>query len=295
MTTASHHPSTEELKSRLKVSAYDSVSSLLLAALVMVSGAVLLMFLIWLTTVLIWTKPSIPVEFIEYEGRGDHAEGFEFDPEPPGLEDLPEVAEPTLQTSLEAVTDVLSTQAAAFDPTSTNVGVMGKGGGMGDRRQPGPLGKGRQVVPPWERWEIRFTSSSIEEYRKQLDFFKIEVAAFGGSPQIDYIFNVAKKPPDKRAQTNPKDEQRVRFTWKGGVLLGYDKQLLGEAAIRTSGRVVCQFYPKEVYDDLHRLEFQSGREPEEWLRTVFGVRKGGGGYEFFIIQQLFRPAPPKRT
>lgn len=295
MTSVSHE-STAELKERLKVSSYDSVASLLIAALVMVGGAVLLLFLIWLTTVLIWSTPSIPVEFIEYEGRGDHAEGFEFDPEPPGLEDLPEVVEPTLVTSLEAVTDVLSTQAAAFDPTSTNVGVMGKGGGMGDRRQPGPLGHGRQVVPPWERWEIRFTSSSINEYRKQLDFFKIELAAFGGSPQIDYAFNVAKARPDTRKLTNPKEEQRIRFTWKEGVLLDYDKQILGSAGIRTAGRVICQFYSKEMYDELHRLEFQSGRPPEEWLKTVFGVRKAGGGkYEFYIIQQLFRPAPPKRA
>lgn len=295
MSTAAEH-SAEELKAKLKVSNYDTVASLLVAALVMVSGAVLLLFLIWLTTVLVWTKPSIPVEFIEYEGRGDHAEGFEFDPEPPGLEDLPEVAEPTLQTSLEAVTDVLSSQAAAFDPTSTNVGVMGKGGGMGDRRQPGPLGEGRQVVPPWERWEVRFTSSSINEYRKQLDFFNIELAAFGGAPQIDYCFNVAKTPPETRKETDPKKEKRVRFTWKEGVLKQYDQQILSQAGIATRGRVICQFYPQEMYDELHRLEFQSGREPEEWLRTVFGVRKQSGGrYEFYIIQQLFRPAPPPRV
>ena len=292
MTTV-EHPTASEVRHSLKVSSYDNVASLLIAALVMVGSAVLLLFLIWLTTVLVWSTPSIPVKMIEYEGRGDHAEGFEFDPEPPGLEDLPEVAEPTLTTSLEAVTDVLSTQAAAYDPSSTQVGVMGKGGGMGDRRQPGPLGHGRKVIPPWERWEIRFTSTSINEYRKQIDFFKIDLASFGGTPSIDYAFNVAKAKPDTRKETDPKKEQRVRFTWKGGPLLAYDKQILGMAGIRTRGRVVCQFYPKEMYDELHRLEFQSGREPEEWLKTVFGVRKlGGGRYEFHIIQQLFRPAPP---
>ena len=63
------------------------------------------------------------------------------------------------------------------------------------------------------------------------------------------------------------------------------------AGIKTGGRVVCQFYSKEMYDELHRLEFQSGKPPEEWLKTIFGVRPKGGGYEFYIIEQFFRPAP----
>ena len=58
-------------KADLKVSAYDNVAGLLIAMLVMVGGAVLLLFIIWLTTVLTWGTPSVPVEFIEYEGRGD--------------------------------------------------------------------------------------------------------------------------------------------------------------------------------------------------------------------------------
>lgn len=288
MTTVDH---TQLDHADLRVSPYDRVASLLVALLVMVGGAVLLLFIIWLTTVLTWSTRSVPVEYIEYEGRGDHAEGFEFDPEPPGLEELPEVAEPSLQASLEAVTDALSTQAASFDPTSVNVGVMGKGSGMGDRRQPGPLGHGRKVVPPWERWEVRFTSSSIDIYKKQLDFFEIELSAFGGAPQIDYAFNFTKNPPDTRQITNPREEQRIRFTWKDGVLLAYDKQILGSCGIKTAGRVVCQFYSKEMYDELHRLEFQSGRPPEEWLKTIFGVRRKAGGYEFYIIEQYFRPAP----
>ena len=278
----------------LRVTAYDRVASLLIALLILIGLVCAILFIIWLTTVLVFTQKSVPVQMIEYEGRGDHAEGFERDLEPPGLEELEEVQEPALEATLEAVTDVMSTQAAALDALDTDAKITGKGSGAGDSRRPGPLGEGRNVVPPWERWEIQYSTTSINVYARQLQGFGIELGAAGGSNTVDYATNLTKPRPDRR--TGPADaEQRIYMTWRSGPLKAFDEQLLQRAGAQTAGRIVMQFYDEQLVRHMESLEFANAGEsqpPETWLKTVFGVRPKGNGYEFYIIEQLFRPAPP---
>ena len=69
-----------------------------------------------------------------------------------------------------------------------------------------------------------------------------------------------------------------------------------KARIGTQRRLVLQFYPVETRTMLLRLEAENGRDEghtdaREFLRTIFGVRPAGRGYEFFVINQFYRPAP----
>ncbi|MCU0983058.1 MAG: hypothetical protein MUF25_28185, partial [Pirellulaceae bacterium] len=61
----------------------------------------------------------------------------------------------------------------------------------------------------------------------------------------------------------------------------------------TQRRMVLQFYPKETEMKLLRLEAENakGRDARAFLKTIFGVRPAGSGYEFFVIDQFFRPPP----
>ncbi len=281
----------------LRTDAYDSVSSLLIALLIMVGVCVGAMFVIWLTSRLMFTYRTVPVELVEYAGRGDHAAGFARDMEPPGPEELEEeMYEPQMEATLEAVTDVVTTQASALDAIATAAEVTAKGGGgLGDSRGPGPEGEGRSdIIPPWERWEIRYTTSGLDPYARQLDFFKIELAAAGGTPLVDYAFNLAKAKPDRRTG-KPEDEKRMYMTWQNssGPLAAFDRQLLAKAGVNTQRRLVLQFYPRETELKLLRLEAENarGRDAREFLKTIFGVRSAGSGYEFFVIDQFFRPPP----
>jgi hypothetical protein len=243
-----------------------------------------------------FTQTTIPIELLEYAGRGDHAEGFERDMEEPGLEELEEMYEPQVETSLEAVTDIVSTQAAAFDMIENAANATSRGeGGMGDSRGPGPLGEGRSdIVPPWDRWEIRFTTAGIAAYAAQLDHFDIELGTMGGgSPNVEYAYNLTKARPDRKTGA-PDEEKRLYMTWKGGgPLAAYDKQLLERAGINTNRRIILQFYPRETEMMLLRAEAEAGRghDPREFLKTIFGVRSARSGYEFYVIDQFFRPAP----
>lgn len=87
------------------------------------------------------------------------------------------------------------------------------------------------------------------------------------------------------------------MTWRTGTLKEFDRSILARAGIRTAGRLVMQFYPKETEDMLAGLEQENaqGRHPREYLKTVFGVRSAGGRYGFYIIEQRFRPAPAARA
>jgi hypothetical protein len=85
------------------------------------------------------------------------------------------------------------------------------------------------------------------------------------------------------------------MSWRGGSpLAAFDRQLLGRAGIKTDRRMVLQFYPKATEDQLEVLEAENGRghTAKQFLKTIFGVRPKGGGYEFFVIDQYFRPGPP---
>jgi len=291
-------------RAELRVSAYDKVASLLIALLMVVGFFVLLLFIIWLTGRLLFTKAPIPVELLEYAGRGDHAAGFERDMEEPGMEEMEELMEPQVEATLEAITDVVSNQAAAFDAIAMSAAASSKGSGMGDSRPPGPLGEGvTDVIPPWERWEIRFSTAGIDVYARQLDHFKIELgAAGGGMSKVDYAYDLAGSPP-KHRQGNPEEEGRMYMTWKGGgPMAAFDRQLLGRARIKTDRRMLLQFYPKPTEQMLQNVEFQAAADehgitppeldPRILLKTIFGVRSvRGGGYEFHVIEQYFRPPP----
>jgi hypothetical protein len=280
----------------LKVSRYDRVAAWLVSLLVLVGLTATVLFIIWLTSVLVLRRVSKPIQMIQYPGRGDHAEGFERDAEPPGLEEVDIVLEqPSLEAALEAVTNLASTVAASADTFETDSLLTSRGSGRGDSRPPGPEGEGDNVVPPWERWEIRYTTASLEEYARQLDYFGIELGAVGGSKLIDYVYNLSRNPPSHR-QGPSKEEKRVYLTWRSGTLREFDLQLLARAGVATQGRIVMQFIPEEVYNELHRLEFENAgdRPPTEWLRTIFGVRPAGRGFEFYIISQTFRSAPASR-
>ncbi len=279
----------------LRVSAYDNVASLLIATLILVGITVTVLVIIWYTMQNWTTQVSIPVELLEYAGRGDHAAGFERDMEAPGLEELEEMIEPQIEAALEAVTDVVSTQAAAFESLDMS-GVTSAGeGGMGDSRGPGPEGEGRSdIVPPWERWEIRFATSGLNAYARQLDSFGIELGAAGGAPQVEYAYNLAKAKPDTKKGL-PDKEKRLYMSWQNAnsAMAAFDRQLLGKAGIKTQRRLVLQFYPKDVEMNLLQLEAEKGRgkDPRTFLKTIFGVRAAGRGYEFYVIDQFFRPVP----
>jgi hypothetical protein len=279
----------------LRVSLFEQVSGMLMAVLVLLGFITLLLFIVWLGSRLIWQPQPVQVEVLEDVGgggSGSAAGTTEQQLDEPSPEELPEVTETKFEDTINTVSELVSSQTEVLESLegSTSLG-QGQGTGTGDGRGPGPGGPGTSDgIPAWERWEVRLNANSLTIYAQQLDFFKVELGvAGGGSPNVDYIANLSSPQPRKRVG-KPQDEKRVRFLQKSGPLRDADRELAQKAGVNVQGRVVFQFYPKETYDKLLRLENQQmgKRRIKEVQKTIFGVRGNPGNWDFYVISQTYR-------
>ncbi len=231
----------------LKVSAYDRVASLLVALLIMVGLSVGILTVIWITTRVFSRPAATEMYLVEEEPGSDNPEGAARDINEPGIEEL-DLAEPDVQDTLAAVTDAVSSVAASLDAIE---GAMAtRGSGSGDNRQQG----GGDQIPRWQRWEVRYLNTTLEAYVKQLEFFGIELAAMGGGRStVDYA-KFQRGKPESRSLKPGEDDERLYFIWQGGRFREQDRSLLAQAGINATGRVVCQFYPPDVENQLAVLE-----------------------------------------
>ncbi len=275
----------------------DQVASLLMSLLVIIGLVVVLLFVVWLTQTFTWSAGDIQIEEERVAGRGDHAEGFERDIEPPGVDEVEELAEPTLADTLEAVTDAVTSVAASLDSIDSNSELSVDGSSRGDSRPPGPLGEGDDIVPRFERWELKFQSKGLQPYAAQLDFYKIELACVGGGEAtVDYASSLSSS-PQKRSGTSSEENKltRLYFMWRQeGPLKQFDRQLLEQAGVKTGGRQLLKFIPKELEDQLAQTEMKYAisnghATAKEIAKTIFESQASpSGSYAFVVIEQRYR-------
>lgn len=282
-------------REKLRISKFDVVTSFFMALILFIGAFVTMLFIIWLTSR--WSFAPRPIEPIieNPAGRGENPEGFERDFEPPGAEEVEELMEPTLQDTIEAVTDAVSSVAASLVTTDTAATASTSGTGAGDSRPPGPEGEGEDIIPRFERWQLNFTAKSIKAYAQQLDFHKIELGAIGGSIQgVDIASNLAGS-PKKSLIVDTASEKRLYFMWTTpSPLMQFDRQLLTQAGVSLAGnRQMMKFIPKNLENELAviELEYAKGKGHQsvtEIAKTVFENKPEGSGYKFEVISQRYR-------
>lgn len=245
---------------------------------------VFLLFMLWLTTRKTSATSQIAVEYLDELPGGDPAFADGRDFEEPSVEDMQDLAMADSTELLDALTDVTSSMEASAEAPGGN-SYESK---SGERRRAGQ--GGNASVPRWERWEVRFNTTSLTAYAKQLQSFGIELAAVGGGrDQIDYASRLDKSKPDTRAGPTA-SEKRLYMSYRSGQLKAFDQQILAKAGVPTRGRMVLQFYPRQLENNMAALEMQKagGRSLKEIRKTVFRVRKAGAGYQFEVIEQRYK-------
>ena len=280
-------------REKLRISKFDTVTSLFLSLILFIGAFVLMMFIIWMLSGKPKPKPLAPL--IENPaGRGENPEGFERDFEPPGAEEVEELMEPTLADTIEAVTDAVSTVAASLTTTDTNAVATTAGTGAGDSRPPGPEGEGDDIIPRWERWQLTYTAKNPTEYAKQLDFFKTELGAFGGGENAIYSAGGLAGSPKGKKNPKPDTEKRLYFSWKSATPLAqYDRQLLGKAGVPIGGKNIVRFIDKDhenflAHEELNYAKEKGFTEVGQIAKTVFEYKAGGDGYEVIVVSQRYR-------
>jgi hypothetical protein len=289
-------PAGDRPRAKLSVSSFDRAASGIITSLVTVGAIVGCLALVFFANKFTSTEAPIaiaPVEATSPTGNG----GFGTDPEPPGTPDAPELSEPQLGETLDALmsSDVLdavaTSDAVISDQTVEATGpASGRGNGLGDARQPGPGNDGViERVPRWERWKIRFEPDTAEDFVAWLDQYKIRVGVLGrdnkvhvawgfsgGSPQIE-----AAEPLAYAAwgQTIPADGPMPQLT----------SDLARAAGILNLGRIALLFYPFEVESLLWTMEGERNKsgDANKIRETVFTVIRDGSGFKFQVVDQKY--------
>lgn len=289
--STSAHPT--DRGNELRVSAYDNVAGLLLALLILIGLAVVLLFVIWLSSRVFAVPQAVPVVMEDVGGgREDGVLGESLELDAPDAEEISkeaELPEPQVEKTLSLVDDAIGLLQADLDDPALTEEIESGGGGKstGDGRRVGlGSGDGPAGIPRFNRWEIYFQEgSTLESYAEQLDFFGIELGVVGGGDQVLYALRLAQPKPERRSGPSAA-EQRLYMSWRQGDLKRADTTLLQRAGIDAQGKIALQFYPPEVENQLAQLETGfAGRAPSQIRKTRFGVRGEAGRYEFYVIDQ----------
>jgi hypothetical protein len=288
-------------------SAYDRVSSMLLAV---VLGALIVvgwLSIIAATTSAYQARVTQPIEVIEVSGGGggtpegkqasveeinvaggeaaekasnNEEEATEF--EEPSVENRPAAM---LDTVTEAAQDLAEVDVAQVMPNGGKI-ASGKrrskigNGGPGYGSGPGDGGVRRE-----DRWSIGYkTGQSADEYARQLDYFGVELAIRSGNSLV-YVSNFSAPQPTRRSGSGA-DDKRLYFVWQGQGRKESDIALLAKAGLQVGEDVIFQFYSARTESILEQLEVRyKGKQPAEIRKTRFGVVPSGNGYAFEVLSQ----------
>jgi hypothetical protein len=283
----------------MRANSVDRVSSLLTSLLVLVGIAVALLGLLFFLRMASSNAEVIQLEPERISGRGDNAPGFERDFDPPTPDEVEQLNEPAMESTLQMVSEAINNISDVMESLES---ANSSANGRGDSRQAGPEGEGDDLVPRHERWDLKFQARDKRGYAVQLDFFKIELGAYGGtSPNVDYVSNLASQPTKRTG--SPKADKRLYFlSITEGVLKQYDKQFLQSAGVNLGSRPPIKFIPPETEELLAQAEaryYKEKRNPNiriaEIAKTVFECRPAsvGKGFEFVVVDQRYRNAGKK--
>ncbi len=276
----------------LHVSLYDRVASWLVALLIFVGVTVFCLFVIWLTNRLSPPLVAVPIQAENLGGSPEGVLGDSLQLDAPDAEEISreaELEEPQIEQTLALVETVVAAHLAELDDPQLSddpeSGKAGKSEGTGDNPALGEGGGSVGGVPRYKRWIIHYEASSLEEYARQLDFFKIELAAVGENG-VEYASALSQARPRRRTAGRNAQENRLYMSWTEGSLKKFDLQLLRKAGINPQGKIILQFYPPEVEAQLAQLEVAfRGHQPKQIRRTYFKVQRSGSGYRFVVVDQ----------
>jgi hypothetical protein len=209
--------------------------------------------------------------------------------------DASEAETPSEQTEIEATLEAaveLSDAAAQQVQQQFDVGIQstGKpGSAKGTGRAPLGFGPGTGGLPREQRWFVRFGDrAAVDEYARQLDFFKIELGALLPDGRLAYLSKLSTPKPQARFVQTGANEKRLYMTWQGGERRGADVELFKRAGIDiTAETTVFHFYPPELESRLATLEKEyRNKNVKQIRRTYFSVDTEGAGYKLKVTRQL---------
>lgn len=282
----------------MRVTQYDQVSSSLMAVVLALIIAVIWLSVVWFTNRLPQTESEVALEMVDLAGGAEDGSPDESllveSPEDP-VEDPSQIDTPEEENQVEEMLDSVvelsdkATQQVQQQTQTdlTSSGKMGSAAGTGKRAL--GFGPGKKGLPREQRWFIKFSDrGSLNDYAKQLDYFKLELGALLRNGQMIYLSNVSSEKPVVRTASSGADEKRLYMTWQGGERRTSDISLFKKAGHDVTGAILFHFYPKETENRLLQIEKQyRNKNFDEIRRTYFVVRGDRSGYSFEVTRQTY--------
>jgi hypothetical protein len=270
---------------------YDAVWS---AMIVIVSGLAITVFfliMLWLSNRPVAPPAEPPIIWVEDPGGdpdGAPDETFQLD----AAEEIQE--EVAVEETIENVIELSEAATQVVQPTTEYESEQVESGKVvGTGRRPLGDGPGNGGYGREQRWFVRFADGgTIDEYARQLDYFKIELGALLPDKSLVYLTNLSEPQPTKRVVTakDQAEEKRLYMVWRTAGRRKADEELFQKAGIDARGAIIMHFYPPEQESALAKLEeAHRQKKPKDILRTYFTVRAdGAGGYVFQVAGQQAR-------
>lgn len=278
------------------VSPYERAASLLISLLVLLGLSVAVLLFVWLGSKFSSRTRTVPV-VLEPEKSGGSPLGASPDGqtlEAPSVQEVQRQAQlalPEFRSTLAAVDDLLANRRAELETTLDRLENESVGGGRSTGTGNAPAfgdGAGTGGLSRSQRWELRFASDdTLDGYRRELDYFGIELAAVAADGRIEYVRGFSRSQPTvDRARAAP--ETRLYMQWRrGSPRLAADRKLLESAGVDVAGKTLVQFLPADLEERLARLEFDfAKREARKIRKTRFATRPAGDGFEPFVEEQI---------
>jgi hypothetical protein len=287
---------------------YDRVIAMLLAVILGAALTLGWLLVVYATSEAYARRVASPLEIIEVAGggggspdgeagqtetvdvpgaaAGDRASNNEADAsafEEPALMATPGAM---LDATLDAASGAAELDLAAAMPSGGPVAGGVRASRIGTGKPGYGFGPGDGGVRREERWSIVFTpGQTVEDYARQLDALRVELATINGPESLVYVSNFAAARPTTRLGPAQSD-RRLYFAWRGQGRKASDVELLRRAGIDVGDKPILQFYPPEVETALAQLEVSyRGRQPGEIRVTRFRVVPAGATFRFEVIDQ----------
>lgn len=282
-----------KLSVETSTSAYDRVNAVLIASLLLFGFMFSVIFLIWLTTIVDFSRPTAGPMLLAIDEPGDEKpKGEADDILEPGVEEFPEVETPQLANALEAVTDAVSSVRASLEKRSGSASVMGRGSGYGSRD--GGPGGGGDGVPEHDRWKISYEAPDIDTYANQLSFLKIDLGVVHETKQ-EIIRIVDPAGARTRIDTTRQAENDARslfFIHEKQRMKRWDVELCTRAGASLNGAFTVQFYPDHTRQLVRVAENDklkgTGKLVVDVQKTFIKVVPDGSGYKFTVTDIEYR-------
>jgi len=236
-------------------SRYDRVNAGLIASIIIFGFLVLCLTVVWLFRdsqesrhAPMLVHPVAPIE----EDEGD-IEEQEFDEVVKGANST------DLQSILESVEDAVSQLKAGKGPEGNGIrSVPGI-------REPGPpAGKPK----PTDRWKITYEIESIQQYKKQLDQLGIEIGVIHS--RKNDIWRISELVTGGTVTHSNRESERlsIMFAHSKPILRRWDRGIATESGLETEGMLFVHFYPRNLTDQIAKLEAAKLKELGKELGDV---------------------------